>query len=359
MAETSVSSGLESLSAQDRFLVEKTEEALRDGKQLEQWCRQREQERSLDLFPLDLKRKFQLPHRAEGFFGSLEINGKGRSVMGCRQEIEMGRLTGANTAARVQDFVLGKFLNVASWSDASGAGGGTHKRANAHGFSIEQSLYRTPEGLYGKVPQEQQNGGVDWRHLGKKYEWVFLTVQIHDFILDPGLFRNLLKEAACVVAHSDFVHVAENPSKDYILEVSIGYPFVDFAPIPNFFGFGPGKFGTAVKLFSFFLTPENDVRARLIFAAAPRSQKVFDFGKRWPDPVYGGAKLLHGLTLGLWDQQAVHNKMDKQMLVQHCCVHQFLMDGRRDWDTSGRLAALQDPGSAPATDADATRTVPR
>jgi hypothetical protein len=168
---------------------------------------------------------------------------------------------------------------------------------------------------------------MDWRHLGKRYEWVLLTVHIHDFVMDFGPFRKRLREAACVAAHPGFVHIEENPSSEHALEVSVGYPFVRHAPIPNFFGFGPGKFGVAVKLFSFFLTKTNHLQVRMVFAAAPRCQKVFDFGKRWPDPLYGGAALFRNLTFGRWNPEPFHNRLDAQMLAQHCRVHQALMDG--------------------------------
>ena len=45
-----------SLSPQDRFLIEKSEEAIHDGKQLDEWIRAQFSTRALRLFPLDLKR---------------------------------------------------------------------------------------------------------------------------------------------------------------------------------------------------------------------------------------------------------------------------------------------------------------
>ena len=65
----------------------------------------------------------------------------------------------------------------------------------------------------------------------------------------------------------------------------------------------------------------------MVFAAAPRAQRVLDFGKRLPDPVYGGAALLRYLSLGLLKPQAIHDRMDAHMLALHCQVHQALMDG--------------------------------
>src|SRR5262249_24329709 len=126
-------------------------------------------------------------------------------------------------------------------------------------------------------------GCIDWRQLGKEYDWVLLTVQIYDFVMNFGPFTARLKEAACVSPHRDFVHIVERPAPGYALEVSVGYPFIAYAPIPNFFGFGPGKFGIANKLFSFLVTDQKELRVIMNFAAAPRCRKVFDFGKNIPD----------------------------------------------------------------------------
>jgi hypothetical protein len=243
--------------------------------------------------------------------------------MGCVQEVEFGRLAAKNAPERLREFVLGEFLNRAKWMYDDGYPGG---------FTVEQGLYKSSAGHYGRHEGPSSAGAPDWRHLGDKYEWVLLTVQIHDFVMNFGPVRKRFKEAACVAVHPSFIHVQEDPSNDHVYEVSVGYPFVDHAPIPNYFGFGPGKFGAAVKLYSFFLTRSNDVRVRMIFAAAPRCQKVFDFGKRWPDPIYGGASLFRNLSLGLWKPDRFHDRLDAQMLAQHSRVHQALMDGvERAW----------------------------
>jgi len=310
------SSGL--LSAQDRFLIEKTEEAIRDGSQLEEWIRSQDRKRALRLFPLDLKKTYQVPNRAEGFFDTLEINGKPVSVMGCIQTVEFGEVKGDDAGDRLRDFVLGEFLSRAHWTYPDGYPGG---------FGVEQRLFKTQAGVYGQFSGDSRKGCLDWREFGRQYAWVLLTVRIYDFVMAFGPITKRLKEAACVAPNTAFVHVQANPSEEYKLEVSVGYPFIDFAPIPNVFGFGPGKFGAAVKLFSFYLTKRNEVRVRMYFAAAPRCAKVFDFGKGIPDPMYGGARLLSRLSLGLWKTDAFHNRLDTQMLTEHSRVHQALMEG--------------------------------
>ena len=300
----------------EQLLISKTESAIQEGRQLEQWYRQ--SEAMLPFFPLQLKGKFRLPNQATGFFETVSINGAPRSVMGCRQDVELGRVSTGDGARLLREFVLGNFQRLGNWKYDDGAMGG---------FTFEKTLHQITGGGVERFPETNRQGPVDWRDLGSKYEWVLLTVHIHDFVMKMGPIEKRIPESAYVVPHPDFVHVIENPSPEYALEVSIGYPFVDVAPHSNIFGFGPGKFGAGVKLFSFFLTHTGEVRVRMVFIAAPRSQKVFDFGKNIPDPIYGGAKLLGLLTLGLANPQAVHDRMDKQMLSLHCQVHQTLMDG--------------------------------
>src|SRR5262249_15994097 len=257
-----------SFSALERFLVEKSEEAIRDGGQLERWCR--DPKRKIREFELNLNKKYTLTNKAVGYFGELPINGKATSVMGVRQFIDFGKVTGSNPEERFRDYVLGEFLPRANWNYPDGYPGG---------FSIEQSLYRDMQGGYGRFSGADCKGCVDWRKLGADYTWSLLTVQIHDFVMQFGPYLKRFKEAACVVMHPSFVHVTEKPWEGTKLEVAVGYPFVEFAPIPNVFGFGPGKFGAAVKLFSFRLTDANDIKVVMDFAAAPRCWQVFDFGK--------------------------------------------------------------------------------
>lgn len=304
------------LSEKERLLVVKSEQAIQEGLQLERWYRK--EESRLKLFPLDLQNSYRLPNRAQGFFDQLSISGTPRSVMGCRQEVHLGRFPGAKTPEQLRQFVLKEFQKRAHWTYADGAPGG---------FTFEKVLCRRASNGYHRFAPEGQAGPMDWTLLGVEYGWVLLMVHIHDFVVKMGPWKKRLKEAAYVVPHPEFRHVLENPTPDCVLEVSIGYPFVDVAPHANMFGFGPGKFGAAIKLFSFFLSSQNDLRVRMVFAAAPRAQKVLDLGKSLPDPVYGGAEMLRCLSLGLIRPQAIHDRMDAHMLVLHCQVHQTLMDG--------------------------------
>jgi hypothetical protein len=309
------------LTDHDRTLIEKCEAAVRDGIALERWCRAGGGDRR--EFWLDLRRQFRLPNRAVGYFGSIDLNSIQTTVMGCRQTIELGRINRRHDArARLRDFVLGEFLSRAHWVNEDGSPGG---------FDVERSLYQTPAGAYGKFPERHRRGAMDWRDLGTRFQWVLLTITINDFVMDMGPVTTKIDEAVCVVARPEFVRVEEDPSPECALEISIGYPFIDYAPIPNYFGFGPGKFGAAVKLYTFSLTHDRRIRASMEFAAAPRARKVFDL--LGVDPVYDGADLVQWMSLGLFDPAGLHDTMDRSMLVGHCHVHQKLMDGTAAvWD---------------------------
>jgi hypothetical protein len=95
----------------------------------------------------------------------------------------------------------------------------------------------------------------------------------------------------------------------------------------------------AVKLFSFFLSRENEVRVRLSFAA-PRCQKVLDFGQHWPDPFYGSAQLMEYMTLGICNAEPIHDLMVRL----HCQVPQRLIEGveriLENTEIDGRLRLL-------------------
>lgn len=318
------SSSAVTLSPHELFLVEKTEQAVRDGLQLESWMRQADYEQTLQLFPLNLNRTYTLKNTAEGFFSKLTINGKPVTVMGCIQNVEFGRADCANSEERLTEFVYGHFLPRANWVYPDGFRGG---------FDIEQSLHKTCDGLYGKFDPPECQGCIDWRDLGKKYNWVLLTVRIHDFVMHLGPIKRRLPEAACVSPATEFMHVEEHLPKDCVFGLTVGYPFVEFAPIPNKFGFGPGKFGTAIKTYTFYLTRNKEVRVKMYFAAAPRCAKVLDFAKSIPDPVYGLSDLVGGISFGMWKAQRFRDRLDSFMLCQHSRVHQALMEGcAKSWD---------------------------
>ncbi|HEX4603490.1 MAG TPA: hypothetical protein VH724_05805 [Candidatus Angelobacter sp.] len=306
----------EDFSAFEQSLVQKTELALLEGLELERWSR--DPNRKIDLHRLNLDRPYKLENRAYGYFAHVHINGQTLSALGALQEVEFGKITGANPEQRLKDYVLRLFLNTANWVYPSGDPGG---------FTFKQMLYCTAEGKYGRYPDDQLNSVQDWNVIGPKYRWSLFTGYLHDFEIRFGPLHKTFKEAVAVVQHPDFIHIVENPRPGYKLEVAIGYPFIDYAPVPNYFGFGPGKFNWAVKTYSFLLRDNNTVRCNMDFVAGARPKKVLNFGALVPDPFYGTAAALKFFTLGLFPEQKVHDLLDLEMAALHSQVHQALMEG--------------------------------
>src|SRR6185503_19082691 len=304
------------LSAFDLSLVQKTEDALRDGLQLERWTR--DPNRKIEEHVLNLDRKYNLQNKALGYLSKPSISGQALPALGARQEVEFGKITVPNPEQCLKDYVFKHFLNTSHW---------TYDDGDQGGFTFKQMLYCEADGTIGKLPDNQVNDAVDWNLIGTKYKWNLFTIYLHDFVVYLGPIKKVLSEAVSVVQHPDFIHVVENPKPGYKLEVAIGYPFIDYAPIPNFFGFGPGKFDWAVKTYQFLLRDNNEVRCDMDFVAGARPKKVFDFGEFIPDPLYGTAGALQFMTLGMYKAQGFHDFMDLQMSTQHSRVHQALMEG--------------------------------
>jgi len=303
-------------SALERSLVEKTEVALVEGLQLERWTR--DPNRKIDLHLLNLNRNYNLPNKAYGYFANVLIGDRTLAALGARQEVEFGKITGRNPDRRLKDYVLRLFLNTSQWVYPDGSIGG---------LTSKQMLYCTADGTYRRYADDQLTSLTDWNLIGPKYRWSLFTGYLHDFVITLGPLRKVLKEAVAVVQHPDFIHIVENPRPGYKLEVAIGYPFIDYAPIPNVFGFGPGKFDWAVKTYSFLLRDNDEVRCEMDFVAGARPKKVFDFGELIPDPIYGTAGALQFLTLGIFNAKRVHDFVDLQMATLHSQVHQALMEG--------------------------------
>ena len=302
-------------SSLNRAFVEKTNLAIDQGGQLERWSR--DPNRIVKKFPLDLERKYELQNKAWGYFADVTISGRTLTALGVLQEVEFGKLPDSNPEALLKEYVLARFLNTAHWTYGDGSPGG---------MTFKQLVYKTMDGVCGAWADGDQAQIQDYRLIGTKYAWSLFVAYLHDFTVMMGPIKHTFNEAVAVVQHPDFVHIVENPKPGYKLEVAFGYPFIDYAPIPNFFGFGPGKFDWAVKTFSFLLRDNNEVVCNMDFIAGARPKKVFDF-YGLPCPLYGTAAALQALTLGKYNPQPFHDWMDGNMCAQHARVHQALMEG--------------------------------
>jgi hypothetical protein len=321
----------------DSLLIQKTEEALVVGQELGDWLRDNGE--TLGWKPMDLGRRGRLPHMQACHLGQVQVAGGERSVMATRQVLELGSLQGSTREA-LRDYVLGTFIPTAHWINQDGTPGG---------LGIDRILYRTSAGEYGRFPESAREGGGDFRELGGKYDWVLLTITPNDLAMDLALFRLRILVVPYLVIQPGLIHVVENPFPGYALEITVGYSCVDSPPIvlkPWWVGYGPGRFVSATKVYQFLVTDSNEIRVRMYFAASPRSQKFLDFGKTWPDPVYGTVDALSWLTFGLFPRDRFHDLLDTQIAKSHCQLYQDLIDGAEVVWRGFRAGFNNKPGGA-------------
>jgi hypothetical protein len=325
--------------ALERDLIEKSESALRDGRQLLHWWRERAFSKKIKTFPL------MAPAPSitmTGFFDELTINGQGTSVMGCLQTVR-AKLPRAEGRVAIEcsldHFSRRDLFHICKWQNPDGLPGG---------FGYKPRLFKAREdGQYGRFENGLKIPDIDLSEIGRRLEWIMLQVDLHDFArcFKPPAFlvkplSRMVKEAAYLVADEEFLQCNLPGTEGALEERGLGYSFVPATVHPNFFGFGPGRFGAALKLFQFCLLPEETLEIQLAFLAAPRSQKVLYLGGF--DPVYGFFHLVNALTLGrLHIRERIHDKLDTVMLRQHGDVHQSFVEGllremkQQNWVVSG------------------------
>ena len=97
-------------------LIEKTETAIREGRELERWTR--DPNRKVEFHLLDLNRPYKLPNTARGYFSEVTIGGRTLTALGSRQEVEFGTITGPDPEQRLKNYVLRDFLNTSHWNYA-------------------------------------------------------------------------------------------------------------------------------------------------------------------------------------------------------------------------------------------------
>ena len=259
----------------------------------------------------------KLSNKVYGYFDKFTFQGKPQTIMVCRQDIEMSPLHRPDAAAVVRDYVNTVMMNTGHW---------THPDGNPGGFG-EDLYFGHKAGITARLPEDQRVGQFDWRSVGRDFDWVMLNVRVYDFAIPMGPVAKRVDSAVCVVPHPHFMYTNENPAPGIRLQMQVGYSYADYAPFPNFLGYGPGKLGVAVKLYEFTLHDDGRLQASLVFASSPRCRKVLDFASWIPDPVYDTADLVQKLSFGILSSQPVHDMLDTQMIQLHGVVHQKYMDG--------------------------------
>lgn len=307
------------------------ETALKTGRQIVSWWRDKALVDALKLFPL---RPAYLPYyEMQGFFDSIHFMGdmKPTSIMGClqRHRFKRRRPPAGDVTAHLETFIDEHFL-ARSYR--------VHPDGDPGGFRYLPICFKRRDGSL-VAPADPQARGGDLAGFRNELEWGTFRVDILDFVrVNPTLqpynktLSRFVKESAYIVIHEDLAQEITPAPKDVIGERRFGYAFLPREVEPNMFGFGPGKFGAAIKQWRFLLYVNGDVEVQIAFLVSPRSQKVLDVAGF--DPVYASVAFADLASLGVFGiREAGHAALDKVFLEHHGVVHADVVTGMAEvWE---------------------------
>jgi hypothetical protein len=316
----------------DRRLAEfahDAERALKSGRQIVSWWRDKTLLGELKLFPMKTAEE---PHyEMQGFFDSILMIGdmKPTPIMGCLQRLRFKRRRPPVPEAtrHLESFIDQHFLAKCLRTRPDGSPGGFRYRP----ICVKHKDGRLVE------PEDPQAHGADLAGFRHGPQGV-LQVDILDFVrVNPmlaqydGVLSRFIRESAYVVIHEDLAVAPTDTPKGVIAERVFGYAFLPRAVEHNMFGFGPGKFTAAIKQWRFLLFLNGDVEVHVSFLVT-RSQKVLEIGGF--DPIYASLHLADAFSLGaLGLRQRGHDAMDRIFLEHHGAVHADVVMGLQEiWE---------------------------
>lgn len=307
------------------------ESALKTGRQIVGWWRDKTLLESLELSPIGSSYP---PYReVRAFFDSILFLGQMEptSIMGCLQthRFKRRRPPAAEASQHLETFIDELFLSRCLQPRPDGSPGG---------FRYVPLAYRDEGGPFTAAGPEESSG-LDLSAFRRGRELVVLRVDILDFLrASPatarleGVLPGFATQSAYVAIHPDLAQEPEKAPPGVMAQRSFGYAFLPRTVSPTIAGFGPGKFGAAVKQWRFLLYVNGDVEVRVAFLVAPRSERVLDLAGF--DPVYASISLgdlMSFRTLHL--RERGHDALDHVFLDHHWQVHAGVVDGLREvWE---------------------------
>jgi hypothetical protein len=319
-------------SARLQGFADDAEEALSTGRQIVSWWRGKMLEDALELFPL--KPAYPPYFEMQRFFDKILLLGdmKPTSIMGCLQHhrFKRRRPPVAEATRHLESFIDQHFLAKCLRTRPDGKPGG---------FRYRPICFKEKDGRLSE-PEDPQALGADLASLrhGPR-EWGVFQVDILDFVRVNPMLANydavlsrFIRESAYIVIHEDLALAPTKAPKGVIAERRFGYAFLPRAVEHNIFGFGPGKFGAAIKQWRFLLFLNGDVEVQVAFVVAPRSQKVLDIGGF--DPIYASIHLADAFSLGVLGlRESGHAALDAVFLEHHGSVHADVVMGLQEiWE---------------------------
>jgi len=291
--------------------------AIAAGRDLWSWVWRPQKDRLLKAW--DDTENDPLAGQSEIFLGTASIGGATQGLIGCRQRLLLP-CRGPNIGPKaLEDFALDAFLAGAHWHTAGG---------RPAGFTIRRLLALAGDNLERNFSPGEAGRPADWRSLDQTRPWVAFSIEIHDFHVRVGALRKYIRQVAFVLQHKDFLKIEREGecSGGARWRATFGYSFIPYAPLKTPFGFGPGKFGAALKTYAFALMDDGTVCIDMHFLASPRCAKVLELGRNVPDPVFGSLDMLARATFGAFDAQKRKDRLEALMLGIHCRVHHALIE---------------------------------
>lgn len=285
-----------SLDADDRQIVERVDLFLARGVALKAWWDgARQSQGTLEKFPLVFT--YNRPDESYGFFGRAPVEGREMPVLGNFQtqffDKPKAPATSQEAAARyldeqIREYVLRYFMRVSDFrapqpfiegqppptpflepfSMCKGEG------IRREGFGYSQLYYkRAGSGEIGKFPEAERNAIIDLRHLGPKFEWIVVKVDIFQFDVsikpfgdDGPVFSLPLSEESYLIMTRDFVTDKTRPKPGRLGRYGLGYAFIK-NPGPSLLGWGPGEFDAAFQTIDFRVQERGAIRVDMTFVA--------------------------------------------------------------------------------------------
>ncbi|MGE3375882.1 MAG: DinB family protein [Vicinamibacteria bacterium] len=307
------------------------EKALRTGREIVEWWRTKALENALELFPL--KPAYPPYYEMQAFFDEILFLGQMKpiSIMGClqRNRFKRRRPPTGDAGAHLESFIDERFLEKSLRY---------HPGGEAGGFRYRPICFKEKGGRLVE-PADREALGADLAAFRNGLEWGVLQVDILDFVrvnktLEPynKTLSRFIRESAYVVIHEDLAREITKAPKGVMAERRFGYAFLPREVESNLFGFGPGKFGAAIKQWRFLLYLNGDVEVEVAFLVAPRSQKVLDVAGF--DPVYASVGMVDLMSLGVFGlRESAHAALDRVFLEHHGTVHADVVLGMADvWE---------------------------
>lgn len=319
-------------SARLQAFADDAEAALSTGRQIVSWWRTKALEDALPLFPL--KPAYPPYFEMQGFFDKILLLGdmKPTSIMGClqRHRFKRRRPPVAEATRHLESFIDRHFLAKCLTTRADGSPGGFRYRPIC--FQEKDGRLSEPEG-----PHPLGSDLASFRH-GRR-EWGVFQVDILDFVrANPmlashdAMLSRFIRESAYIVIHEDLALAPTKAPKGVMAERRFGYAFLPRAVEHNLFGFGPGKFGAAIKQWRFLLFLNGEVEVQVAFLVTPRSQKVLDLAGF--DPIYALVHIADAFSLGAFGlRESGHAALDRVFLEHHGSVHAGVVMGLQEiWE---------------------------